>query len=144
MDEFAFREILSVAVSRPCPFERSILRGCAACNQAKRLQIAEREAVMCQMTDSHSRCQELYVQLRRSFSFALGVLRDDIPLPHAQEMRVQCGGLKGLHNVLNGRSEIENVDGLLARALEQWGEIADIPYSDVVHSAASVYKGRHN
>jgi hypothetical protein len=35
------------------------------------------------------------------------------------------------------------VDELLGRALRQWGEIEDIPYSDVVHAAATAYKGRH-
>lgn len=144
MDEIAFREILSGAVARPCPFERSILRNCAACALAERLQIAEREAVMCQTASGHTRCKALYAQFRRSFSFALGVLRDDIPLPHAREMRVQCGGLKGLQYTLNGSAEIGNIDDLVTTALKQWGAIAEIPYSDVVRSAASAYKGRQH
>jgi len=142
MDEGAFREMLSGVVA-PCPFERSILRGCAACAQSEKIQIAERELVKCRNMASHSRCIELYVHLRRSFSFALGTLRVDTPLPHVQEMRVQCGGLKGLQHTLNGSTEVENVDELLENALRQWGEIEDIPYSDVVHAAATAYKGRH-
>jgi hypothetical protein len=142
MDEGAFREMLSGVVA-PCPFERSILRGCAACTQSEKIQIAERELVKCRNLASHSRCSELYAHLRRSFSFALGILRVDTPLPHAQEMRVQCGGLKGLQHTLNGDTEVDDVDELLGRALRQWGEIEDIPYSDVVHAAATAYKGRH-
>ena len=142
MDEGAFREMLSGVVA-PCPFERSILRGCAACAQSEKIQIAERELVKCRNSASHSRCIELYAHLRRSFSFALGTLRVDTPLPHVQEMRVQCGGLKGLQHTLNGSTEVENVDELLENALRQWGEIEDIPYSDVVHAAATAYKGRH-
>lgn len=142
MDESAFREMLSGIVA-PCPFERSILRGCAACAQSEKMQVAERELVKCRNTASHSRCSELYAHLRRSFSFALGTLRVDTPLPHAQEMRVQCGGLKGLQHTLNGSTEVANVDELLGNALRQWDEIAEIPYSDVVHAAATVYKGRH-
>jgi len=130
-------------VVAPCPFERSILRGCAACTQSEKIQIAERELVKCRNMASHSRCSELYPHLRRSFSFALGILRVDTPLPHAQEMRVQCGGLKGLQHTLNGDTEVDNVDELLGNALRQWGEIEDIPYSDVVHAAATAYKGRH-
>ena len=142
MDEGAFREMLSGVVA-PCPFERSILRSCAACAQSEKIQIAERELVKCRNSASHSRCIELYAHLRRSFSFALGTLRVDTPLPHVQEMRVQCGGLKGLQHTLNGSTEVENVDELLENALRQWGEIEDIPYSDVVHAAATAYKGRH-
>lgn len=107
------------------------------------MQIAERELVKCRDMASHSRCRELYTNLRRSFSFALGTVRVDTPLPHAQEMRVQCGGLKGLQHTLSGTSEVKNVDELLENSLRQWGEIEDIPYSNVVHIAASVYKGRH-
>jgi len=103
-------------VVAPCPFERSILRGCAACAQSEKIQIAERELVKCRNTASHSRCSELYAHLRRSFSFALGTLRVDTPLPHAQEMRVQCGGLKGLQHTLSGGTEVENVDELLENA----------------------------
>jgi hypothetical protein len=33
---------------------------------------------------------------------------------------------------------------LLTSALRQWGESEDIPYSDVVHAAASAYRGRHS
>jgi hypothetical protein len=142
MDESAFREMLSAVVA-PCPFERSILRGCAACAQSEKIQIAERELVKCRNMASHSRCRELYAHLRRSFSFALGTLRVDTSLPHAQEMRVQCGGLKGLQHTLNGGAEVESVDELLENALHHWGDIEDIPYSDVVHAAASAYKGRH-
>ncbi|MGB7536651.1 MAG: hypothetical protein WCD32_02490 [Azonexus sp.] len=58
-------------------------------------------------------------------------------------MRVQCGGLKGLQHTLNGGAEVESVDELLENALHHWGDIEDIPYSDVVHAAASAYKGRH-
>ena len=142
MDESAFREMLS-GVAAPCPFEKSVLRGCAACAQAEKIQIAERELVKCRAMASHARCNELYSHLRRSFSFALGTLRVDTPLPHAQEMRVQCGGLKGLQHVLSGGAEVENVDELLENSLRRWGEMDDIPYSNVVHAAASVYKGRH-
>ena len=142
MDESAFREMLSGIVA-PCPFERSILRGCAACAQSEKMQVAERELVKCRNTASHSRCSELYAHLRRSFSFALGTLRVDTPLPHGQEMRVQCGGLKGLQDTLSGSAEVENVDELLEYALRRWGELEDIPYSDVVHAAATAYKGRH-
>lgn len=144
MDELAFREILSGALVRPCPFERAILSSCAACPRAERLQIAEREAVRCQAESSHARCVAFYGHLRRSFTFALGVLRIDTPLPHGQEMRVQCGGLKGLQQTLNGDTEVGNVDDLLTSALRQWGETEDIPYSDVVHAAASAYRGRHS
>lgn len=143
MDEAAFRRTLSQAVTRPCPFERAILRSCAACQMAERIQIAERELLSCQHTDSHGRCGEFYERLRQSFAFALGKPKIAAPLPHGQEMRVQCGGLKGLQQIISGDETVENIDQLLDQALKQWGAADEMPFSAIVHAAASAYKGRH-
>lgn len=143
MDETAYRQIYSEVIERPCAFEKAVLAKCVACRRAKRIQIAEREAVACLEPASRSRCILLHDQLRHSFSFALGTLRDDTPLPHAQEMRIQCGGLMGLQHVLSGNIEVDDVDGLLDAATRQWPELDDAPYSEIVHAAAQYYKGRH-
>jgi hypothetical protein len=143
MDENAFLQKLSVAIVQPCTFEKSVLTHCVACERAGRVQIAEREAVNCQDATSLSRCTELHGYLRHSFSFALGQMHDDTVLTHAQEMRVQCGGLKGLQYVLDEDAEVDNVDALMESAVQKWGGLEEIPYSEVVHAAALCYKGRH-
>ncbi|MBI5005888.1 MAG: hypothetical protein HZB95_02060 [Nitrosomonadales bacterium] len=143
MDEAAYRQKFAEVVARPCVFEKALLTRCVACERAQRKQIAEREAVTCHTAASHSRCGELHGQLRHAFSFALGTLHDDTVLPHAKEMRVQCGGLKGLQQEMRGDAEVANVDGLAENALRQWGDWAEIPWSQVVHAAAQCYKGRH-
>lgn len=143
MDETAYRQICSEVIERPCTFEKALLARCVACDRSTRIQIAEREAITCQNASSFSRCTSLHDSLRPSFAFALGKVRDDAPLPHAQEMRVQCGGLKGLQYVLNDNADVANVDALLGSVLQKWGEISEIPYSEVVHAANLCYKGRH-
>lgn len=130
-------------VERPCTFEKAVLAGCVECKRAERVQIAERESVACLNQASLSRCTSLHIHLRHSFAFALKNVHEDAALSHAQEMRVQCGGLLGLQNVLDGSAEVANVDALLDSVLQQWGELAAIPYSEVVHAAALCYKGRH-
>jgi hypothetical protein len=70
-------------------------------------------------------------------------MHDDTVLTHAQEMRVQCGGLKGLQYVLDEDAEVDNVDALMESAVQKWGGLEEIPYSEVVHAAALCYKGRH-
>jgi hypothetical protein len=142
MDEQAFRQVRSGVVALPCPFARSILQRCASCALANRIQVAERELVGCQDRSAQTRCQEFHDRLLHSFSFALGKPRIDGPLPHAQEMRVQCGGLKGLQHTLDGSSEVSNVAQLLDTAQGRWHGLADLPYSAIVHAAALVYKGR--
>ncbi len=143
MDETAFRQKFSEMIERPCTFEKAILARCVECKCSERIQIAEREAVACQNQASLSRCTSLHGHLRHAFAFALKNMHEDAALPHAQEMRVQCGGLLGLQHVCNGRAEVENVDALLESVLRQWGELAALPYSEVVHAAALCYKGRH-
>ncbi len=57
-------------------------------------------------------------------------------------MLVQCGGLKGLQQRLNGAAEVADVDQLLTQALVQWGNSEHFPYSQVVHAALSLHPGR--
>jgi hypothetical protein len=143
MDETAFRQKLSESIERPCTFEKAVLARCVECKRSDRVLIAEREAVNCRNQASLSRCISLHDHLRHSFAFALKNMHEHAVLSHAQEMRVQCGGLLGLQNVLNGQAEVENVDALLESVLQQWGELLALPYSEVVHAAALCYKGRH-
>ncbi len=142
MDETAYRQLYSEVIGRPCTFEKAVLAGCVACERSARIQIAEREAVTCNSASSLSRCTSLHDSLRQSFSFALHRVQDGAPLPHAQEMRVQCGGLKGLQYVLDGTAEVANVDALVEFVLQRWSELTDIPYSEVVHAASLCFKGR--
>ena len=143
MDEIAFRQRLGGLSRLHCPFAQAILGSCAACSKAERVLIAEREVVTCLAPADHARCRALHGQLRRSFSFALGSPHAEAPLPHAQEMRVQCGGLKGLQQTLDGSTEVADIDRSLASAVAHWGAIENIPYSEVVHAATLAYKGRH-
>ena len=143
MDETAFRQKLSRMIERPCTFEKAILTGRVKCSNSKRIQIAERDAVTCLTQYSLYRCTTLHDHLRESFSFALKVnLADGLVLSHSQELRVQCGGLIGLQQVLNGLTDVDSVDGLLETAILKWGDWADIPYSEVIQAAIFIYKGR--
>ncbi len=142
MDENAIKQKISEMSERPCTFEKAILADCVECECADRIHIAEHEKVICRHQASLSRCISLHDLLRHSFAFALKNLHEDAVLSHAQEMRVQCGGLLGLQNVLNGETEVENVDALLDAVLQRWGGLSEIPYSEVIHAAALCYKGR--
>lgn len=143
MDETAYRQLYSEVTERRCAFEKAVLLNCAACSCSGRLQIAEREAATCCSAANLARCVSLHDSLRKNFSFALGKPASDDPLPHAQELRVQCGGLKGLQSVMHGTAEVEDVATLLDAALLRWKTIAGMPYSEIVRAAALCYKGRH-
>jgi hypothetical protein len=142
MDEQAFRQRLASLAQRCCPFAKAILSDCVACSQSDRVQIAERELVVCETEASHSRCEELHELMRHGFGFSIGVLDDAAPIPHAHEMRIQCGGLKGLSRVKRGTEAVDDVDGLLRQVAPNTDALQGLPLSAVVHAARECYKGR--
>lgn len=142
MDETAYRQALTTSIPRYCPFEKTVLTHCAACSRAVKHNIAEREVVACDNAEAHKRCIALRELLRHNFTFALGKLHIDGPLPHAQEMRMQCGGLKGLQFILDGNEQVGDVAALLEMALLRYGDFSELPYSQIVQSANIYYKGR--
>ena len=143
MDEHAYRQQLQAMPDQRCPFAQALIGKCVECARADRMQIAEREVVRCSEATCYARCVRLYLQLRHSFGFALGMTHDDAAIPHAKQMHIQCGGLQGLSSVLKGESEVDDVDALLCLAAQRWVDIEDIPYSEVIHAARLSYKGRH-
>jgi hypothetical protein len=142
MDEAAYRQALKSSTPRNCPFEKSVLTHCAACSQAEKHNIAEREIVACVNAQAFDRCILLRDTLRHNFTFALGKLHIDGPLPHAQEMRMQCGGLRGLQFVLDGGEEVHDVATLVMMAQQKFDELAVWPYAEIVRYANIHYKAR--
>jgi hypothetical protein len=142
MDESVYRQVLSTSVARPCPFEKSVLTRCTDCGLAEKHNIAEREVVTCSREVNLELCVALRDALRHNFTFALGKLHIDGPLPHAQEMRIQCGGLTGLQFTVDGTNEVNDVSMLVMQARRKFGELADYPYSQIVHLAKVYYKAR--
>jgi hypothetical protein len=142
MDETAYRQTLTAAIPRNCPFEKTILTHCAACVEAEKHNIAEREVVSCNRELAHERCNRLRELLRHNFVFALGKLHINGPLPHAQEMRMQCGGMRGIQFQMDGNDEVRNVSELLAMAERKYGGLEQLPFSEIIKRANAYYKAR--
>jgi hypothetical protein len=141
MDENAYRQV-STSISRHCPFEKSILTRCVTCSLAEKHNVAEREVVACSDATSLEQCVELHDELRHNFAFALHRRDTGYPLTHVQEMRVQCGGLKGLQFALDSNVEVGDVADLVSRARQAYGEWAGFPYAQIVQWAAGNYRPR--
>ena len=69
----------------------------------------------------------------------------DEEIPHAKEMKVQCGGLLGLQLALypemTGDTGVANIYALVEQVLGQFESMDALPYGDVVKSIA-IYEGR--
>lgn len=145
MGNEVFRETYDAINERCCPFEKSILTNQCACRRADRFCIAEREGVQCQADEAQARCVGLLQLLRDQARFALKTTDGRSALPHAKAMRVQVGGLRGLHRALQPEtpapSKIEDIDALVEAAISRFGSLEALPFQLIVQQITA-YRGR--
>ena len=146
MDESAFRRARDAVARHPCVFEKAILARCCACSLAERQNIAEREALACGAPEAREQCAALRALLRQKSAFALKLTHVDAPLPHAQEMKVECGGLHGvqqaaapasveaLASAAQGLPLVADVRSLVQVSAEKFGGLENLPYSVIVQA----------
>lgn len=162
MDESAFRQARDAMAARPCAFEKALLAGAGACSMAERRNIAEREAIACGSSAAREECAALCALLRQKSAFALKLTQVEGALPHAKEMKVQCGGLLGVQRSIDpgvaaaapvgafasaaaapaaavpqGPPPIADVHGLVRAAAGKFGALANLPYSAIVQSVVA-------
>ena len=143
MEENEYRETYQEINTLPCIFERAILVRCAGCGQARRLYLAEREAVACRSIDAQLDCAQLLELMHDNARFVLRQPSIDAPLPHAKEVRVQCGGIRGLGDLVDARNDAgqqtdkelagaENIHALIRLARQRYGNLQALPFQDIV------------
>ncbi len=154
MDESAFRRVRDAMTPRPCAFEKAILARCCACSLAEGQNIAEREAVACGAPEAREQCAALRALLRQKSAFALKLTQVEGPLPHAKEMKVECGGLQGVQQAAapaavvpasvealasgaQGLPLVLDVHSLVQACAEKFGGLANLPYSAIVQSVVA-------
>lgn len=133
-NEDAYRDARNSVNPTPCAFEKAMLARCIECSKAEKHLLAERETINCADATAQSRCTELKTLLRGQSAFALRITAANSPLPHAKELRIQCGGLKGLQKSLTGSDDIADVTGLIDASLARHGSLEAFPYSEIVQS----------
>ena len=142
MDQDAFRETYREVNERFCAFEKGVLTNRCNCTRAERFCIAEREGVRCTSESGQKRCLRALEILRGQAHFALRTHEDRASLPHGKAIRIQIGGLRGIRALLQpddaaSQAPVADVDGLLARAEQHWGDLESLPFSDIMpHIAA--------
>ncbi len=143
MEENEFKKTYRTVNNAPCIFAKAILRRCCACSRSQKLFIAEREAVACKSPGGRQRCEEVLEVLRDKATFALKLSHIDSPLPHAKELKVQCGGMLGLEASLTQQvSEVVgDIHQLLEKAFAQYGAAETLPYTEVVRTITA-YQSR--
>jgi hypothetical protein len=131
MDENEFRRVAGGYDPQHCHFAKAILMRCAGCSRSQRVLIAEREAVHCMSPAGHARCGTLLPMMREKALFALGLAHAEVQLPHGKQVKVECGGLGALAQLL-GHEAPPDIDSLL-QAVETICDTPDaIPWDEIV------------
>ncbi len=135
MDEIAFHAARQAAQAPPCVFARAILSTCAQCELSHRRALAEREVIHCSSAVAHINCVTLDGLLRERAFFALRLPRQNQPLAHAKVMKLHCGGLRGIQAALN--APLPDVHQMVQQAMQDDASLLDLPWADIVASAAA-------
>ena len=145
VDETEFRQALFSANLQNCTFGKAVLSRCCGCSLVAKHYIAERESIVCSDASYRENCHSLHQLLRHNSAFALKHIHDDDPFTHAQEMKLQCGGLKGLQDAVEGTESVADVASLVESACRKFGTLESLPFSKIVQSiAAFKIRKRHN
>lgn len=131
-NEDAYREARQSVNPTPCAFEKGVLARCIDCSKAEKHLLAERETVNCGDAAAQARCMSLKLLLRSQSAFALRITSTSAPLPHAKELKIQCGGLKGLQKATDGLDDVTDAVALIDAALSRHGALEALPFSEIV------------
>jgi hypothetical protein len=136
MDETSYHATRQQINPLPCVFEKALLCQAAACEAAQRLSLAEREMVACREPLARTACGQLLTLLRANSAFALKIRDAQRILPHAMMMKVQCGGLVGLKDLLDPEAHAPDVMKLVRLAQTEFGALDQLPFSRIVQGVA--------
>jgi hypothetical protein len=148
MDEEQFRQTQFALVEHSCPFAKGILTQRCHCEQAKKLFIAERETVYCQNLMAQQQCQMLFFQLSEKARFALKIIEVNQPMPHAKKMKLVCGGLLALQQLLSPELKsahlVLDIHQLLTKALQYYGDLSQLPWPELVRAIGEYQVRQHS
>lgn len=140
-NEDAYRDARKSVNPLPCAFEKGVLARCVACSKAEKHLLAERETVNCSDGAAQTRCLTLKSMLRNQSAFALRLTNANMPLPHAKELQIQCGGLKGVQRILTAQERVDDAFVLIDAALARYGALESLPYTEIVQDVVH-FEGR--
>lgn len=136
MHEASFHATRQQINPLPCVFEKALLCQAAACEAAQRLALAERELVACREPLARAACGQLLTLLRQNSAFALKLKDTQRILPHAMTMKIQCGGLVGLKDLVDPDAHAPDVLKLVRLAQAEFGALDQLPFSRIVQGVA--------
>ena len=148
MEEKEYKSTYNNLTSVRCVFEKALTNNKAKCLLSNHFCLADREGYSCKDDESSSKCSQFLKKLRENSIFVLKLREIDGPLPHNMEIRVQVGGLAGVAKLVAGDAVLdatgrvtEDINGVLLQAIDTFGSLDNLPYSEVIQSVLQ-FQGR--
>ena len=124
-----------------CPFERAVQTVHFTCSNAQTLFVGEKENIACTNMVARADCIELVSLLKQNARFALKLAKHTTVLTHGQEMKLKCGGIQGIQELL-GKSSTENdVHQLIDEVISKYKGLEKLPFPEIMR-VVSEYRMR--
>lgn len=118
-----------------CVFAKALLSRAASCELAERHSQGEQELVACASPVARINCGTLAALFHERSRFALRLPPPGRLLTHQQAMRLQCGGLTALRQVLDVADA--DVHRLIGTAQQRHGSLTQLPWQPLVAALAA-------
>jgi len=115
-----------------CPFERAVQTVHFECSESQKTFIGEKEGIVCTNLNARTKCLELISELKRNARFALKITQSNPVLTHGQEMKLKCGGLQGLQQLLSKSASDNNIADLVQAAINEFNTIKELPFPQIM------------
>ncbi len=123
-----------------CAFEKALIAGRAGCSRVCRYTIGERIELYCDSKPDAARCAKLIGWIRRNSRFVFGESKLPRVLTHGRELRLQCGGLQGLADLVGDgedAAECGDVSVLLRLAEARYPHFDGLPLDRILPRVAA-------
>lgn len=116
-----------------CPFEHPLIGEIHGCSKAQSVSKRDGPHAVCTVTTAAARCQRLFEAFKQAALPVFDVPDDLEKMPHSVPVKIQYGGLQGLHTQLHGTGDsIPDIHVLVDAAEARFGDITRIPCADYV------------
>lgn len=121
-----------------CSFAATLIGDDYGCAQAENVVRRGGPEIACRAEHAHARCAALFGALKDAALPILGY-QDDLSLtPNSVYQKIQFGGLSGVARLLGESGRIGDIETLVARALDRYGAVENIPCQNVASDIEAV------
>jgi hypothetical protein len=128
-----------------CPFSAPLIRNDFGCSNAREIVRRGGAEIACEQQAMHALCTELHTRIRRSALAAMELEDDLLTLPHNVLVKIQYGGVLGLHALTAGgppeNGRVDDIAALISNAVQTFQSTGAIPL-DVIDETVIAYKTR--